>query len=170
MFYKIVGVSDQRPDDPIVYTGEVRGEPNDHPLLAALACEFGDRDGKPAVDQLLEWSGGESKDWAANVGSEESEMTVACDDATFHVFVSETPFAGTVPTPGDDGWTVGQIRKAIGGLPDDTPLRMFMLDGPDNFSVTFDSLAPSKDRKSLEMHVSILDDEDLDEEDDDDVE
>ncbi len=92
MHYKIVIVNENHPDKPGVYKGEVTPAPGDHPLLAALAAEFGDIADAPAVDRLRAWSGGESAEWAAEVEPDDDDLVWALADNMLYVKISDRPF------------------------------------------------------------------------------
>lgn len=61
---------------------------------------------------------------------------------------------------------VGYIRKAIAGLGDDADLRLHMVSCPyDELNVVLESVAPSQDKTRLDVHVSVVHDNQLDEDD-----
>lgn len=93
MHYKIVGVSDSRPEDPSQYFGEFREKKDEHPLMTALAVEFGDDDAAHAVYSLKQWSGGEVRYWEKDVEEYDPEYNdreglFLNDNVTFHVFLN----------------------------------------------------------------------------------
>lgn len=94
MFYKIVGVGDQCPDKPVVYTGEFVAAEGNHPLLLALAEEFGEREGECATARLLGWTGGDVMVWEQELGKWATRGEFSVDDTTFYVEVGESSFEG----------------------------------------------------------------------------
>ena len=103
MYYKIVSVHEDCPEDPVVQYGEftlnttaLRVNPiGNHQILQVLAAVYGIKDPNiSAVLSLREWSGGEAENWASDLAD------APCTDSdrfmvgewVYHVEISDEPF------------------------------------------------------------------------------
>lgn len=56
------------------------------------------------------------------------------------------------------------IRRMIDGLSDDAPVSLHMVSSPqDGLNVTIEDIVPSQDKTRLDIHVSIVSDDELQE-------
>lgn len=92
MHYKIIAVHDDRPEEPDIYYGTFQ-EHDEEPCLTALVAQFGES-GKPAVECLCDWSGGEVGYWAEDLADDPNSMEFMCvtTNYTYTVKVSYEPF------------------------------------------------------------------------------
>lgn len=59
---------------------------------------------------------------------------------------------------------IGHIRKMTEGMPNETPLQLHMVSCPqDDLNVVIETIQPSQGRDRLDIHVSVVTDEELEE-------
>jgi len=94
MHYKIVGRS-LFTGSIVSYFGEFTPREGEHPLLTALARQFGDDPEQPAEKALAAWSGDESLEWSkelADLGPECEQTVFSFNEFEFTVMVGPDPF------------------------------------------------------------------------------
>lgn len=108
MHYKIVAIHDGRPEEPTVYYGTFQ-EHDEEPCLTALVAQFGEP-GKPALECLREWSGGEVSYWAEDMADDPNSMEFTClnGEYTYTIEVGYSPYEVVRPILLDE-----QEREAI---------------------------------------------------------
>lgn len=94
MYYKITVVRLENPSAPEARTGKVTEREGEHPLLTALAKEYGEGESTDARERLYASIGLDSAHWFGEVVP--SDPTVnhkfCATHATYRVRLSDTPF------------------------------------------------------------------------------